>query len=248
MWMIAAACLLPPLMYYIFYVYRRNLKQLAVLTGLAAYAVFGYILPGFVVPGISGAVPRALYIACSEVAGIFIAFKLTAKAWDTNANAFGLTVGFAVIPIIIMRGFTAMSKLAIVTSLNDTGYSALAESMPTENRAALDDMLTALANETTAQHMLIAAEYLCAFALIVGITRLIWYSFHGERREPNIMFVFAALLLRSLAEIFYQTPYSIVSECAYYVVSLAAFAASVLAAKFWDEPERFTERLSGKRL
>jgi hypothetical protein len=235
-------------MYYIYYVYRRNLKQLAIFTGLIAYVIFGYILPGFVIPRTGGTMLRVLYIACAEVAGIFLAFKLTAKAWDTSANPSGLAVGFAIIPIIIMRGFTAMSKLAIASSLNDAGYVSLLESAPAENRQALDDMLNALAGETASQHILIATEYLCTFALIAGTVRLIWYAFHGERREPNIMFVFAALILRILAEFFYQSPYSIASECAYYLISLAAFGASVLVSRFWDDPERFTERLGRKRL
>jgi hypothetical protein len=248
LWAIAAVCLAAPLLFYIFNTVKKRMSHASLAAGIAGYIVLGYALSAVALGGLERGALSALYYAAIEVAGAYGIMRWLAAKRADSSIPLGYALGYSAIPMLIIKGYGALMKLSVANAFNDLGITAFLDSVDNGDKDALLAMLNEFAAETLQDHMMIAAEYLLGFALTVGTVRLIWYSIHGERRPANWGFLAAALILRFGAEFFFEAEYSIITECAYYAISAVAFGVSLLAARLWDNPETYTQRLSRKRL
>ncbi|MDR2606418.1 MAG: YhfC family intramembrane metalloprotease [Oscillospiraceae bacterium] len=248
LWAIAAVCLAAPLLFYVFNAFKKRMSHAALAGGVIGFIALGYGLNSVALGGVERGALSALYYTIIEVAGAYAIMRWLAAKRADRSVPIGYALGYSAIPMLIMKGYGALMKLSVANAFNELGLTAFLESVDSGDRDALLATLNEFAAETLQTHLMIVAEYLLSFALTIGTVRLVWYSIHGEKRAANWGFLAAAIVLRFGAEYFYQSEYSIVTQCAYYFVCAVTFGASLLAARLWDNPETYTQHLSRKRL
>ena len=243
-WGVAGACILLPLLYGLFYGFKRNIDWIAVVVG----AVAGLITD--INPNITtNLYVTALWITVEDCAVMYILLRIIGNFRKGVRVPIGLALGWILIPVTILQGLSAIGMISSMQQVNEDVLAAVIAGIAEYDREAFRETLAILAAEPVGTYFKLAAACVARFIMTIGVCRLLWYSLHGDRRPPHPLFILAGFGMRFIAELFYQTSReALASLVLYYVSAALVLAGSIVAAKYWDNPEVFEDRLSEKKL
>lgn len=260
-----AVCLLMPVMYYVWSVYRKKLNHAALLGGLAAFFLFGYLISGVLLGALAPesrlaelgmwryALGRALSVAVAEAGGMWLALWFLHRQYATVRVPIGFGLGFRLFDLLYLGAFNAMFRLANALTVNKEGLQVLLDNVEAEAAPALELQLRALAASSPKLYLMSAVDYVCMFALSVALSRILWYTLEGGKLSADKRLLVPAFLLRFFAELMlaldraggnYQ-----VCAAIYYVLVAAAVCLAYYLSRQRDDPEVLREdRLKARQL
>ncbi len=264
-----AVCLLMPALYYMWYVYRRRFNHIALLGGLAAFFLFGFLIS----ENLLRLAPAAAFsqLASSEHgAGMWIygpVRALIAAACDVGAYALGLWflkkqhstirvpisfgLGYRLFELLYLGALNTILRLSTAMTANREGLEAVLASVPEEQAPAMELQLQALAETPPSLFWMSAVDYICRFALTAALVRLIWYAFEGGRKPEDKKLIAAAFGIDFLCELMLALHAAGASYhlCAavYYVLTAGAVCFAYYTARQRDDPQLLAaEHLKGR--
>jgi len=209
-----AVCILVPVMFYVWTVYRRRMNHVAILAGVAAFFLFGYLLAenllrllaptgSYAAMGMwPYALVRALSVAVSEVLGITAGLWFLHRQGHTTLRVpNGLGLGFRLFEMFYLGAVSALIRLVYVMSVNRDGLAAVLAEVDETQRTALELQLRSLAEGSVGNYWMSAVDYICRFIVPVVLARLIWYAFEGGREQEDRRFVAIAFGLDFACEL-----------------------------------------------
>ena len=235
-------CLLAPALYYVWFVYRRNLDHTGLLGGLAAFFLFGYLITGFflgvLVPeskkesmGAWGyALLRSLVIAVVEVGGIWASLQFLRRGRTAQRRTVRIPIGFGLgyrlFDLLYLGAFNALFRLLNAMSVNRDGLETVLEGVEADAAPALETQLRLLAESAPRMYWLSAVDYLCMLVISACVARLLWYSMEGGLKPADIRFLPLVFVVRLVGECLlalYQSGGGSFLACAgtYYVLTAA---------------------------
>lgn len=259
------ACLITPSFYYVWYVYKRKLNHAALLAGLAAFFLCGYLLPSMLLGSFAPAeksaemapaayaLLRALLVALPEVGGIAVFLVFLKQRYDTVRVPIGFGLGFRLFDLLYLGALNALFRLANAMTVNRDGLDSLLETVEADAAPALLEQLEALAASAPKLYLMSAVDYICMLIISVAVARLIWYGLEGGKLEADRKLILLAFLLRFVAEFlqaFYSAGGASYFLCAgiYYTLTALAVGYCFFEARRRDDPELIrADRLQWKQ-
>jgi uncharacterized membrane protein YhfC len=258
-------CLMLPVLYYIWMAFRKKLNNIAMLAGIASFFIFGYLLSGFLLGtfapeakaselGILGyALRRAVCVAVTEAGGIWISLYLLYKKYNTIRVPTGFGLGFQLFNLLYLGGINGFIRLGYAMSVNKNGLDTVLSSVDPQYASRFETLLRDLAGTDPYIFIMSAVDYVCMFLITVALTRILWYSIEGGKKESSKLLILLAFILRLAAEVplaMYQAGagsyrlYAII----YYVITALIVAFAVWLSKDRDDKEQIrSERLRARR-
>ena len=242
-WGLAAACIVLPLFYGLYYGFKRNIDWVALVIGVIAGLITD-VNPNTT----TNLYVTSLWVTVEECAVMYIILRIVSNFKKGSRVPVGLALGWLIIPVTILQGLAAIGMISSMQQVNSDGLAAVIAGIAEHDREPFREALTLIASEPPGTYFLLAATCVARFILTVGVCRLLWYSLYGERKNPHPLFILAAFGMRFIAELFYQTRPAITSMIMFYIVSAMILVGSLIAAKYWDNPVVYEDRLSNKKL
>ncbi len=255
-----------PVLYFIFYVFKKRINYVAVLTGLIGYLILGVYISGFlqclIIPearlGEIGPVLfsliQAAIIGLVNGGGIYLVLRLLAGRYDSTHTPISVGLGFPLEPMIFQGAISAANALALASQVNEQGLSPILDTIDSVRRAEFEQTLREMAARPVSDLIFTAARFACFFVICVALTRLLWNALHGDKRAPSRLFIPAGLILNVIAEI----PVSLIRQnvvennvainCIYFAITAVIAALSVIASRLWDEKEKVVSGPLNRRL
>ena len=257
-----AVCILVPVMYYVWNVYRRRLSHIAILGGLAAFFLFGFVLSQGLLRSLAPAsaqesgpwgyalLSAAVSAAC-DVGGIFLGLLLLHRQQGTIRVPTGFGLGYRVFEMFYLGGMNAFIRLSYVMNVNNDGLEAVLQQVEEGQRASLELLLRNLGESSVGIFWLSAVDYAVRFALTAALTRLLWYAVEGGRKPADKRFLALAFGLDLFCELMLSLKAAgasyVLCASVYYVLAALALCLSYYAARQRDDPEALRgDRLPGK--
>lgn len=251
-----AVCILVPTMYYVWNVYRRKLSHIAILGGLAAFFIFGYLVAETLLRLLAPAsrmeamgmwpyaLVRALCVAASETAGISFALWYLHRQHGTIRVPIGFGLGFRLFEMFYLGALNTLLRLSTVMSVNQNGPEEILSQVNEGQREAFELQLRELAESSVGMYWMSAVDYACRFILAVVLARLIWYAFEGGRLPEDKRLIGAAFGLDFLCELMLALHAAGASYplCAsfYYVFVALGVCLIYAVSRRRDDPQRLT--------
>lgn len=266
MFLLLIVCCVLPIFYFIYYAFKRKINYISILAAVAAFLLFGYylngILLGSIVPedkiarsGTAGyAVIRSVIAGITNVGGICICLRFLAKRYETVNTPISFGLGYPLYVMIMEGGANAMYRISMAYAVNKEGLETVLESVEEAQRSSLLEQLEDMAASPLAEYYYSAGKYAAYFIICIALSRLIWYSVHGERRKPLWLFVPAAFVLRFLMElpIALYTSKAVdglaLTSVLYFIAALIALAASIVVSRMWDNKDKAAAGPVNRRL
>ena len=254
-----AVCILVPVMYYVWNVYRRKLSHVALLGGLAAFFLFGYVLSQNLLRGLDPAVLgtwgyallSAFIAAACDTAGIFLGLWLLHRQQGTVRVPIGFGLGYRVFEMFYLGGLNTFLRLSYVMTVTNDGLESVLSQVEESQRPALELQLRSLAESGVGMYWMSAVDYAARFALTAALARLLWYAVEGGRKPEDKRLIALAFGLDLLCELLLSlhaagAPY-VPCAAAYYVLVAGAVCLSYYEARQRDDPEKLrADRLRGR--
>ena len=258
-----AACILIPVMYYVWTVYKKRISHVGILAGLAAFFLFSYLISGIllaqIVPessmGKMGqwpyAILRALVIAVCDMGGMGLGLWFLHRQEQTLRAPIGFGLGFRLFDMIWLGGLNVLAPLSSAMTVNREGLESVLSQVEAEKVSALELQLRALAETSPKVYWLGMVDYICKFALAVALTRILWYAFEGGREPADKRCAVLTFALKFLCELMLALyaaggKYQLCSAVSYVLTAAAVCFAYYIAHKR-DDPEQFrADHLKGK--
>lgn len=245
-----AACILVPVMYYVWTVYKKRISHVGILAGLAAFFLFSYLIAGILLGQLApereswgNAVIRALIITVCDLAGMGLGLWFLHRQERTLRVPIGFGLGFRLFDLIWLGGLNVLAPLSSAMTVNQNGLDAFLTQVEAEKAPALEQQLLALAETSPKVYWLGTVDYLCKFILAVALTRILWYAFEGGREPADRRFAVLTFALKLLCELMLALyaaggKYQLCSA-AYYVLTAATVCLAYYLAHKRDDPEQF---------
>ena len=261
-----AVCILVPVMFYVWTMYRHRMNHVAILAGVAAFFLFSFLLAenllnllapegSYAAMGMwPYALVRALCVAVSEVLGI------TAGLWFLHRQGHatlrvpnGLGLGFRLFEMFYLGAVSALIRLVYVMSVGRDGLAAVLDQVDETQRTALELQLRNLAESNVGTYWMSAVDYVCRFTVPVVLARLIWYAFEGGRESADRRFIAIAFGLDFGCELMlalHQAGGSYHLCAAIYYVLVAGMVCLLYAvSRRRDDPEQIhADRLKDRNI
>ena len=257
-------CLMCPVLYYIYFVYKKRFNHLAMLGGIAAFLMFGYLLTslllGSVIPTSlrdqMGEVPyalvRTLLIGICEAGGMYITLRLLSSRYPGNTTPISFGLGYTLINMLLVGGVNGFMRLSQAMAVNDNGLDAVLDTVDASQREALRATLTELSELPIGRYAMEVAEFVCFFLISVAIARIVWYAIDGGKLPASNRFLGLGILLRFAAELAYymvgRVENYVMAEVIYYIVTLVIVAVAVLLSIQRDDKEKVRAGPLNRRL
>lgn len=256
MMLILIVCCTLPVLYFIFFAFKRKINYVAIFAAVAGFLLFGYYLNGILLNAfapyskleqmgaLSYSIVRSVITGLTNVAGAYFCLRLLAGRYDSIKTPISCGLGFSLFYLIIEGGANAMFRLTMANSVNEKGLQAVLETVDAAQRSSLKEQLEYMAASPLAEYYYSAAKYAAYFLIGIAMTRLLWYAIRGYRRPASWVFIPAVFLLRTFMELPIAVYASGMTEnvaltsviyCAIAVVSLLA---SIYVSRLWDEDEK----------
>ncbi|MDR0858809.1 MAG: hypothetical protein LBN97_07255 [Oscillospiraceae bacterium] len=250
--MCVLASVILPFLFAVFYAFRRKLRLVPFVAGIAAFLVCGWFLGGLIMGSVTKEVLRPILLAGVECAGFLGALLFLSKRERSVGVPASLALGYALIPCAFSSGFAVLSRLSVAMTLNDIGIEEFLANIKPESLEAAEATIDAMLAQTPGQIYLVALEYLANFARIAAMVRLLWYytipdtfpAADAEGSKPRLSMVLPiafAIAAYYLGERLYQNG----GQIAYYIAAAVIIAAAVYLAKKYDsDGDIHSDRLS----
>ena len=260
-----AACILIPVMYYVWMVYKKRISHVGILAGLAAFFMFSYLISGILLGKLAPesamakmgqwpyALTRALCIAISDMAGMGLGLWFLHRQEKTLRAPIGFGLGFRLFDMLWLGGLNVLAPLSSAMTVNRDGLDAMLSQVDADKVGALELQLRALAETSPKVYWLGTVDYICKFVLAIALTRILWYAFEGGREPADRKFGVIVFVLKFLCELMLALyaaggKYQLCSA-AYYVLVAGSVCLAYYLANKRDDPEQFqADRLKGRAL
>lgn len=266
MFILLFACSTLPILYFIFYAFKRKINYMAILAAIAGYILFAILINGILqsiiapdskieqVGAVLHSIIRSVLVGLTSAGGAYILLRLLASRYDSIKTPISFGLGFPLYALIMEGGSNAMYRLSMAYTVNEKGLSAVLETVDTAQRASLQAQLESIAATPLSEVFYTAGKFACFFIISVAIARLLWYSLRGDRRAPSWIFLPIAVALRTLLELpiaLYATGaidnYA-VSNILHYGVTVLALLISILVSMQYDNKEQVVDGPLNRRL
>ena len=252
-----AVCLLLPAMYYAWYVYRKRFNHIALLGGLAAFFLFGFLISENLLRlvsaagGWSYALLRALLVALCDVGGYALGLWFLKKQHSTIRVPISFGLGYRLFEMLYLGALNTILRLSTAMSVNRDGLEAVLEGVAEEQVPAFRLQLLSLAETGPGVYWMSTVDFVCRFVLTVALVRLVWYAFEGGREPEDKRLIAAAFGLDFLCELMLALYAAGASYhlCAaiYYVLTALAVCLAYYVAHRRDDPQQIAaEHLTGR--
>ena len=251
-----AACILIPVMYYVWMVYQKKISHVGILAGLAAFFMFSYLISGILLGKLGQwpyALTRALCIAVSDTLGMALGLWFLHRQERTLRAPIGFGFGFRLFDMLWLGGLNVLAPLSSAMTVNKDGLDAMLSQVEADKVSALELQLRALAETSPKVYWMGTVDYICKFVLAIALSRILWYAFEGGREPADkkcgaVVFVLKFLCELMLALYAAGGKYQLCSAAYYVLVAASVCLAYYLSSKR-DDPEQFrADRLKGKSL
>ncbi len=256
-------CIMLPVLYYIWTAYRRSINHWAILAGLAAFYVFGYMLSGIFLRAFApesiaqkaGLAPyalvRAFWISVAEAGGLWVTLFLLSRRFGTARVPTGLGLGFQLFNLIYLGGINSFIRLGYAMSVNKEGLETVLGAVEPKYASEFEAALRSLAETEPYVFIMSAVDYAAMFALTAAVARILWYSIDGGSKggkasPPLLLAGFGLRLAAGIPLALYQAGAGGYKICA--AVSYAVTAFAVALAVWLSRDREDAELIRAERL
>ena len=257
-----AVCILLPTMYYVWYVYRKRFNHIALLGGLAAFFLFGFLVAENLLrllPSAEGAgrwtyaLLRAVVAALCDVGGYALGLWFLKKQHGTIRVPISFGLGYRLFEMLYLGALNTLLRLTSAMTVNRDGIQALLDTVTEEQAPALRLQLMTLAESSPGMYWMSTVDYICRFVLTVALVRMIWYAFEGGRERSDPRLIAAAFGVDLLCELMLALHAAGASYrvCAgiYYVLVAGAVCLAYYTARRRDDPQKIAaDHLTGRNI
>ena len=257
-----AVCILLPTMYYVWYVYRRRFNHIALLGGLAAFFLFGFLIAENLLRLTAPAAGaglwtcgtlRAFIAALCDVGGYTLGLWFLKKQHSTIRVPVSFGLGYRLFEMIYLGALNTLLRLSSAMTVNREGLQYMLASVPEEQAPALELQLRNLAESAPGVYWMSLVDFICRFVLTVALVRLIWYAFEGGRLREDRRLIGAAFGIDFLCELMLALHAAGASYhlCAavYYVLTAGTVCLVYTVARRRDDPQQLTaDHLPGRNV
>ncbi len=257
-----AVCILLPTMYYVWYVYRKRFNHIALLGGLAAFFLFGFLIaenllrltaPAAGAGLWTSGTLRAFIAALCDVGGYTLGLWFMKRQHSTIRVPVSFGLGYRLFEMLYLGALNTMLRLSAAMTANRDGLDAVLEGVAEEQVPALRLQLMNLAETAPGVYWMSAVDFVCRFVLTVALVRLIWYAFEGGREPEDKRLIAAAFGIDFLCELMLALHAAGASYhlCAgiYYVLVAGTVCLAYYVAHRRDDPQQLTaDHLQGRNI
>ena len=248
-------CLMLPVFYLIYYVFKKNFNPLIMLIGIVAFLIFGYFATGLlikffapsssigVISAANYAVRRSLCSGVIKALGIWVVLLILSKRYITVIVPASFALGYSVIDMIFLKGSPGFAAFTQATAINNNGLEQVVSTVDLAKQDAFRESIAQLAATPASFYIWATADAICAFAATVCIARLLWYSIEGGTSEKSRILipicVVIAVVLELPGALYDGGAFSGYAPAgiAYYVLTVLLVVGTVLVARRHDEKE-----------
>ncbi len=255
-----AVCLLLPALYYMWYVYRKRFNHIALVGGLAAFFLFGFLISEnllrLLAPAAGAgrwtyALLRALIAAACDVGGYTLGLWFLKKQHSTIRVPISFGLGYRLFELLYLGALNTVLRLSTAMTVNREGLQAVLDSVAEEQVPAMELQLRNLAESAPGMFWMSTVDFICRFVLTVALVRLIWYAFEGGRKPEDKKLIAAAFGVDFLCELMLALHAAGASYhlCAaiYYVLTAGAVCLAYTASRQRDDPQQLAaDHLKGR--
>ncbi len=253
-------CLMLPVFYVIYYVFKKNFNPLIMLIGIVAFIVFDrfvteqllirFFAPSSAIGTISAqsyAIRLALSVGVVKALGIWVVLLILSKWYVTVIVPASFALGYSVLDMIFLRGSPGFSAFTQATAVNNNGLEEVVSTVDLAQQEAFRRSITELAATPASFYIWRTGTAICAFAAAVCIARLLWYSIEGGKREKSMMLipicVVIAVVLELPEALYYGGAFSSYAPAgiAYYVMTILLVLGTIFVSRRHDEKERVSD-------
>ena len=257
-----AVCLLLPALYYMWYVYRKRFNHIALLGGLAAFFLFGFLISQNLLrlaKAASGAgmwsyaLLTAFLAAACDVGGYTLGLWFLKKQHSTIRVPISFGLGYRLFEMIYLGAMNTVLRLSMAMTVNREGLQAVLGSVTEEQAPALELQIRSLAESAPGVYWMSTVDYICRFVLTVVLVRLIWYAFEGGRKPEDKGLIALSFGIDFLCELMLSLHGAGASYrlCAavYYVLVAGAVCLAYTVARQRDDPQQLAaDHLKGRTI
>ncbi len=266
-----AVCILLPTMYYVWYVYRKRFNHIALLGGLAAFFLLGFLVSENLlrlVPTLtwqqlassrrgagmwSYSLLRAIIAALCDVGAYTLGLWFLKKQHSTIRVPISFGLGYRLFEMLYLGALNTVLRLTSAMTVNREGLQALLDTVTEEQAPAMRLQLQSLAESSPGMYWMSAVDYICRFVLTVALVRLVWYAFEGGREPADKRMIGIAFGIDFLCELMLalHTAGASYHLCAavYYVLVAGTVCLVYYVAHRRDDPQQLTaDHLTGRNI
>lgn len=257
-----AVCILLPTMYYVWYVYRKRFNHIALLGGLAAFFLFGFLLaenllrllgPAAGAGKWTYALLRGFCLALCDVGAYALGLWFLKKQHSTIRVPISFGLGYRLFEMLYLGALNVLLRLTSAMTVNRDGLQSLLDTVTEEQAPALRLQLMNLAETSPGIFWMSTVDYICRFVLTVALVRLVWYAFEGGREPADKRLIGVAFLIDFLCELMLALHAAGASYhvCAaiYYVLTAGTICLAYYVSHRRDDPQQLTaDHLSNRNI
>ena len=257
-----AVCILLPTMYYVWYVYRKRFNHIALLGGLAAFFLLGFLVAENLLRLLAPTAGagqwtysflRAFCAALCDVGAYALGLWFLKKQHSTIRVPISFGLGYRLFEMLYLGAMNTVLRLTSAMTVNREGLQALLDTVTEEQAPALKLQLMSLAESSPGMYWMSTVDYICRFTLTVALVRLVWYAFEGGREPSDKRLIAAAFSIDFLCELMLALHAAGASYhlCAgiYYVLVAGAVCLAYYVAHRRDDPQQLTaDHLTGRNI
>ncbi|MBO6011874.1 MAG: YhfC family intramembrane metalloprotease, partial [Oscillospiraceae bacterium] len=207
-------CLMLPVFYLIYYVFKKDFNPLIMLIGIVAFVLFDrlvteqvlirFFAPSSAIGTISPqnyAIRLALSVGVIKALGIWVVLLILSKRYITVIVPASFALGYSVIDMIFLKGSPGFAAFTQATAINNNGLEAVVSTVDLAKQDAFRESIAQLAATPASLYIWATADAICAFAATVCIARLLWYSIEGGTSEKSRILIPICVVIAVVLEL-----------------------------------------------
>ena len=252
-------CLMLPVFYVIYYVFKKNFNPLIMLIGIVAFFVLDRIATNLLIrvfapssaigliSAQSFAIRRALCVGVVKALGFWAVLLLLSKWYVTVIVPASFALGYLALDMIFLKGMEGFRAFTQATAVNNNGLEEVVSTVDLAQQGAFREEIAGMVKTPASYYILGTVLAVCFFAATVCIARLIWYSIEGGKREKSIILipicVVAAVVLELPSALYDGGAFSsyVPAYIAYYVMTILLVLGTIFVSRRHDEKERVSD-------
>lgn len=243
-------CIMLPVFYLIYYVFKKDFNLVIMLFGIVAFIVFDLIATELLLRVLAANASRlsteayailyAVVIGAVKAVGIWIVMMILKKNASLTVPV-SFALGYSLIDMFLRKSAQSFTVFSQGMTVNRNGFEEVVASVDLAKQDAMRESLTELAQTPASIFIWGLFQAVCAFAATVCITRLLWYSVDGGKTDKVPALFPLCILIAIVLELplaFYNNGLLDAvakGEIVYYVLTVLLVVGTVLIARRHDE-------------